>query len=121
MKTKILWIALAVGLVVGVSATAQTKIEPAKPVASTLKTGRWNSITDVPGIEVGSYDKNYTGTTVVLIRKGAVGGVEVRGSAPGTRETDLLRPTNMVNKVDAVVLSGGSAYGLAAADGASVA
>ena len=76
-----------------------------------------NAITDVPGIEVGSYDKNYTGTTVILAPKGAVGGVDVRGSAPGTRETDLMRPTNLVDKVDAIVLTGGSAYGLATADG----
>ena len=96
---------------------AQSKIEPGKPVASTDKAGPLNAITDVPGIEVGSYDRNYTGTTVILAPKGAVGGVEVRGSAPGTRETDLMRPTNLVDKVDAIVLTGGSAYGLAAADG----
>ncbi|MBN1834427.1 MAG: P1 family peptidase, partial [Spirochaetales bacterium] len=117
MHKKVLWLAVALVLMAAIGAGAQTKVEPARPVPSTATTGKWNAITDVPGIEVGSYDRNYTGTTVVLIRKGAVGGVEVRGSAPGTRETDLLRPTNMVNKVDAVVLSGGSAYGLAAADG----
>jgi L-aminopeptidase/D-esterase-like protein len=84
-----------------------------------------NAITDVPGIEVGQYTgTNYlasmggsTGTTVVLAREGAVGGVSQRGGAPGTRETDLLKPENLVEKVNAVVLSGGSAYGLAAADG----
>jgi L-aminopeptidase/D-esterase-like protein len=96
---------------------AQAKVEPAKPVASTIKAGPLNAITDVPGVEVGSYDRNLTGTTVILTRKGSVGGVDVRGAAPGTRETDLLNPTNMVDKVDAVVLSGGSAYGLAAAHG----
>lgn len=58
-----------------------------------------------------------TGTTVVLTEGGAVGGVDVRGGAPGTRETDLLDPRAMVEQVDAVVLCGGSAYGLAAADG----
>ncbi len=58
-----------------------------------------------------------TGTTVVLARAGAVGGVDVRGGGPGTRETDLLNPTALVASVHAVVLSGGSAYGLAAADG----
>jgi L-aminopeptidase/D-esterase-like protein len=79
----------------------------------------YNSITDVPGIEVGQYtDKEaLTGTTVILARGGAVGGVDVRGSAPGTRETDLLNPINLVDRVNAVVLSGGSAYGLAATDG----
>src|SRR5215210_595935 len=56
-----------------------------------------------------------TGTTVVLARDGAAGGVDVRGGGPGTRETDLLDPRNLVEQVNAVVLSGGSAYGLAAA------
>ncbi len=58
-----------------------------------------------------------TGCTVVLCEAGAVGGVDVRGSAPGTRETDLLDPANTVNEVHAVVLGGGSAFGLGAADG----
>lgn len=58
-----------------------------------------------------------TGTTVVLTERGAVGGVDVRGGAPGTRETDLLDPEALVEQVDAVVLCGGSAYGLAAASG----
>ena len=58
-----------------------------------------------------------TGATVVLTERGAVGGVDVRGGAPGTRETDLLDPRALVEQVDAVVLCGGSAYGLAAADG----
>jgi L-aminopeptidase/D-esterase-like protein len=78
-----------------------------------------NSITDVPGIEVGQaqdFDA-LTGVTVVLCRKGAVGGVDVRGSAPGTRETDLLNPLNLVEKVHAITLAGGSAYGLDAASG----
>src|SRR5207247_1439050 len=88
--------------------------------------GPLNAITDVPGIEVGQYTSTDatsgggTGTTVVVSRAGAVGGVSQRGGAPGTRETDLLRPENLVEKVNAVVLSGGSAYGLAAADGISV-
>lgn len=103
----------AVVLVVAVSA----QITPAVQVIPDILTGAMNAITDVPGIEVGSFQSNNTGTTVILAPKGAVGGVDVRGSAPGTRETDLLRPTNMVDKVDAVVLTGGSAYGLAAADG----
>jgi len=85
--------------------------------------GPLNAITDVLGIEVGQYTSTDatsgggTGTTVVVSRAGAVGGVSQRGGAPGTRETDLLRPENLVEKVNAVVLSGGSAYGLAAADG----
>lgn len=77
------------------------------------------SITDVPGILVGHQTniEAATGCTVVLCEDGAVGGVDVRGSAPGTRETDLLRPTALVNEVHAVLLSGGSAFGLAAATG----
>ena len=78
-----------------------------------------NSITDVPGIEVGHAqdDDALTGCTVILCRKGAVAGVDVRGGAPGTRETDLINPINLVEKVHAVVLAGGSAYGLDAASG----
>lgn len=78
-----------------------------------------NAITDIPGIEVGqAQDEDaLTGCTVILCRKGAVGGVDVRGSAPGTRETDLLNPVNLVEKVHAVVLAGGSAFGLDAASG----
>ncbi len=78
-----------------------------------------NGITNVPGIRVGRYTdaQNATGCTVVICEDGAVGGVDVRGSAPGTRETDLLAPTAMVDRVHAVLLSGGSAFGLAAATG----
>jgi L-aminopeptidase/D-esterase-like protein len=78
-----------------------------------------NAITDVEGIEVGHWTdaEAATGCTVVLCRGGAVGGVDVRGSAPGTRETDLLRPMNLVQGAHAVVLTGGSAYGLDAASG----
>jgi L-aminopeptidase/D-esterase-like protein len=80
-----------------------------------------DSITDVAGITVGHATAARrgwrTGTTVVLARDGAVGGVDVRGGGPGTRETDLLRPENMVHHVHAICLTGGSAYGLAAADG----
>ncbi len=77
------------------------------------------SLTDVPGIQVGhfTHDKRPTGCTVVLTGEGAVAGVDVRGGGPGPRETDLLRPEMSVKQVHAVVLSGGSAYGLAAADG----
>lgn len=76
-------------------------------------------ITDVDGVKVGHFtDKRRpTGCTVILFEKGAVGGVDVRGSAPGTRETDLLNPVNTVQRVNAVVLSGGSAYGLETATG----
>ncbi len=78
-----------------------------------------NAITDVYGIEVGhaQNEEALTGCTVILCRKGAVAGVDVRGGAPGTRETDLLNPINLVEKVHAIVLAGGSAFGLDAASG----
>jgi L-aminopeptidase/D-esterase-like protein len=78
-----------------------------------------NAITDVRGIEVGHAqdEEALTGCTVVLVRRGAVAGVDVRGGAPGTRETDLLDPVNLVEKVHAVVLAGGSAFGLESASG----
>lgn len=91
------------------------------------------SITDVPGILVGHHDRCDAdatvtdaatagagwacGSTVVVAPAGTVGGVDVRGGAPGSRETELLDPANSVRHVDAVVLTGGSAFGLAAADG----
>ena len=77
------------------------------------------TITSVPGIEAGHYTDldSATGCTVVLCRKGAVGGVDVRGGSPGTRETDLLQPTRRVDQLFAVALSGGSAFGLDAASG----
>ncbi len=76
-------------------------------------------VTAVGGIRVGHFtDKRRpTGCTVLIFDKGAVAGVDVRGSAPGTRETDLLNPVNTVQQVNAIVLSGGSAFGLAAATG----
>ncbi|HEY3993529.1 MAG TPA: P1 family peptidase [Ktedonobacteraceae bacterium] len=78
-----------------------------------------DDITDVPGIRVG-HDTNLeaaTGCTVILCETPAVGGVDVRGGSPATRETDLLRPMHMVEEVHAVVLTGGSAFGLDAASG----
>jgi L-aminopeptidase/D-esterase-like protein len=77
------------------------------------------AITDVAGIEVGHFtdSRRPTGCTVVIARDGAVAGVDVRGAAPGTRETDLLAPTNLVERVHAILLAGGSAWGLDAASG----
>lgn len=73
----------------------------------------------IPGLRVGHAQdfEAATGCTVVLTAEGAVGGVDQRGGAPGTRETDLLRPLHLVERVHAVLLTGGSAFGLAAADG----
>ena len=78
------------------------------------------TLTAVPGIKVGHHTltERPTGCTVILVDGDAVGGVSQRGGAPGTRETDLLNPLNMVDKVNAVVLAGGSAFGLDAATGA---
>lgn len=78
-----------------------------------------NSITDIEGILVGhaqDFDA-LTGCTVVIYPDGAVGGVDQRGGAPGTRETDLLRPMHLVEKIHAILLTGGSAFGLDAASG----
>ena len=83
------------------------------------KTGPRNLITDVEGIKVGqAHDAEVrTGVTVILAEKPAVAAVDVRGGGPAGRETDVLRPENLVQEVDAIVLSGGSVYGLAAGDG----
>src|SRR5260370_34861994 len=77
------------------------------------------SITDVPGMKVGhfTHTERPTGCTVLICEAGATAGVDVRGSAPGTRETDLLNPINSVQQVNAIMLSGGSAFGLDAAGG----
>lgn len=86
------------------------------------RSGPTNSVHDVPGLRVGHWTRRdpgwLTGTTCLLAPpEGAIGGVDVRGGGPGTRETDLLDPRNLVERVHAVVLTGGSAFGLAAADG----
>lgn len=99
---------------VGATPSPSVEVEAEQP-------GPNNSITDVPGIAVGSYQRTdgayLTGTTVVHAVRGAVGGVDERGGAPGTRETDLLSPLNSNSAVNAVTLTGGSAYGLDAASG----
>jgi L-aminopeptidase/D-esterase-like protein len=91
----------------------------ARDFASEGEPGPSGSITDVAGIKVGHSTRTDrpTGCTVLLAEDGATGGVDQRGGAPGTRETDLLNPVNAVEKLTAIVLSGGSAYGLATADG----
>jgi len=85
-----------------------------------MRPGALNALTDVAGLRVGHAElaDGLSGTTVVVCPPGGVAaGIDVRGAAPGTRETDLLRPGTTVDRVHAVVLSGGSAYGLAAAQG----
>ncbi|NKB41796.1 MAG: hypothetical protein GKR86_12315 [Ilumatobacter sp.] len=81
----------------------------------------FGSVLDVPGVGVGHYQRTgsgwQTGSTVITVARGATPGVDVRGGGPGTRETDALRPENLVQQIHAVTLTGGSAYGLAAADG----
>ena len=83
--------------------------------------GRWGSITDVPGVRAGHAQRRgdgwLSGVTVVLPPPGTVGAVDVRGGGPATHETDALHPAALVPTVDAVALTGGSAYGLAAAGG----
>ncbi|WP_051062240.1 P1 family peptidase [Ilumatobacter nonamiensis] len=91
---------------------------------SGVRTSRWTpfgSILDVDGIGVGHHQRTgsgwQTGTTVITAPNGATPGVDVRGGGPGTRETDALRPENLIQQIHAVTLTGGSAYGLAAATG----
>src|SRR5512143_539811 len=90
------------------------------PAPKAMGNGMHNTITDVSGIKVGHYTDlvNGTGCTVVLCPpEGSIGGVDVRGPAPATRETDLLRPGHLVERVNAILLTGGSAFGLDAASG----
>lgn len=93
-------------------------LRPARAGAEATSPAR-GGLTDVEGVKVGHFTETRrpTGCTVVLVEAGAVCGVDVRGGAPGTRETDLLDPVNTVEKVHAVVLSGGSAFGLETATG----
>jgi L-aminopeptidase/D-esterase-like protein len=88
-------------------------------MASTAAARPAGAITDVAGIEVGHFTdtRRPTGCSVVLARGSAVAGVDVRGAAPGTRETDLLAPSNVVERVHGILLAGGSAWGLDAASG----
>lgn len=100
---------------------AKGAAQPLSLLFAPIGTGEHNDITDVPGIAVGQYQRTsgrwLTGTTVVLPPENTVCAVDVRGGGPGTRETDLLDPRAMMQRVDALCLTGGSAYGLAAADG----
>jgi len=90
------------------------------PTASAVRPP-FGSITDVAGVEVGHHQRTgrgwQTGTTVIFAPQGATPGVSVRGGGPGTRETDALHPENLIERIHAICLTGGSAFGLAAADG----
>ena len=101
-----------------VAAGAANARQAAQPQAAG-RTGPLNLITDVEGIKIGqAHDAGVrTGVTVILAEKSAVAAVDVRGGGPAGRETDVLRPENLVQEVDAIVLSGGSVYGLGSADG----
>src|SRR5437763_9812214 len=91
----------------------------ASPVLAQERATTNRTLTAVPGIKVGHYTlaERPTGCTVILVEAGATAGVDVRGAAPATRETDLLSPTNVVQQIHAIVLSGGSAFGLDSASG----
>jgi L-aminopeptidase/D-esterase-like protein len=112
-----------VGLIPQLSRREFTKLAVILPMTSGPKEQKnldyKGGLTAIPGIRVGHFTESRrpTGCTVVLVEKGGVASVDVRGSAPGTRETDLLQPTNTVQQVHALVLSGGSAFGLNAAAG----
>ena len=116
--TRALIAVAAVAVAIAVAVTAAQRSQPQS--ASTGQTLQSKGLTQVAGIKVGHHTltERPTGCTVILVEgAGAVGGVSQRGGAPGTRETDLLNPLNMVDKVNAIVLAGGSAYGLDAAQG----
>ena len=100
------------------AAAGATLVLLASPSPSHAQEMAWG-LTAIPGLKVGHFtlSERPTGCTVVLAEGGAVGGVDIRGGAPGTRETALLDPVNTVQEVHAVVLSGGSAFGLDAASG----
>jgi L-aminopeptidase/D-esterase-like protein len=106
-------LAFVVAVMLCTAAATADPVSPSQPPAGA------QGLTAVAGIKVGhdTLSERPTGCTVVLTEEGVIAGVDVRGSAPGTRETDLLAPTNLVEKVNAIVLSGGSAFGLDAATG----
>ena len=117
-------LAAVVIAVLGCAAHAQTPAAPpaaaaAAPAAASAAADTAKGLTAVGGIKVGHFTltERPTGCTVILTEAGAVAGVDVRGGAPGTRETDLLNPANTVQKVHAIVLAGGSAFGLDSATG----
>src|SRR5689334_11809035 len=108
-------VAMAAGL--AMTSTTTTIAQTAAPTAASSAGHR--GLTAVPGIKVGHYTMpgRPTGCTVILPPEGAIASVDVRGGAPATKETELLNPVNHVQSVNAVVLSGGSAFGLDATTG----
>src|SRR5829696_826607 len=104
--------------IIGLAVTLRLVMGPS-PTEPLLAQGQSRGLTAIDGIRVGHHTltERPTGCTVILVEKGATAGVAVRGSAPGTRETDLLDPSNLVEQVHAIVFSGGSAFGLDAAAG----
>src|SRR5882672_8831962 len=134
MKRLVLSLACATALTTAASAAVDPSVWATRPevvqafrpavsvVGQASQSAANTTLTAVDGIKVGSFTLpgGTTGCTVILVDgEGVPGGVSQRGGAPGTRETDLLNPLNMVDKVNAVVLSGGSAFGLDAATGTS--
>ena len=104
---------------VALTALAASTLLPVTTGAAQPSRRLGGAITDVSGLEVGHFTETRrpTGCSVILARAGATAGVDVRGASPGTRETDLLDPSNLVDKIHAILLGGGSAYGLDAATG----
>ena len=127
MKMTIASVAIAASVMIGVSAQTPPAQTPTPPPAQTQTPpaqaqslpDATKGLTAIEGLKVGHFtlSERPTGCTVVLAPDGTTGSVDVRGGAPGTRETDLLNPVNSVQIVNAIVLSGGSAYGLDAASG----
>jgi L-aminopeptidase/D-esterase-like protein len=111
---------IATGAALGLVAAKFAPPASAQSATDILARILGGAITDVPGVKVGHFTdpRRPTGCTAILTEEGAVGGVDVRGAAPGTRETELLDPGNLVERVHAVMLSGGSAFGLDSATGA---
>jgi L-aminopeptidase/D-esterase-like protein len=114
-------IALSAALVGLAAVPAAVKVRSADSLVQTSRpaTARNDTLTAVPGIKVGHYTLTArpTGCTVVLIEGGATAGVDVRGAAPATRDTDLLDPVKMVEQINGIALSGGSLFGLSSVDG----
>ena len=98
---------------------ALTAVAACPDVVQAFRPAANSTLTAIPGIKVGHYTlaERPTGCTVVLIEQGATAGVDVRGAAPATRDTDLLNPTKMVEQIFGVALSGGSTFGLSTGDG----